>query len=345
MSIDLLCDWTPVYKKDDKHAKENYKPVTVLSCVNKVFERLLADQMKTKIDDSLSDGLKAYRKGSSCETTLHGSVEDWKLAKDNQPSVGILSTDMSKAFYSLYPPLMLRKLKAYGYQDLALNWLRSYLGSRLGRVHIGSVASTWRNVERGCPQGLVLGPLLWNIFQNDLSYTVTSGLSMYADDHQIYETGKDMGTVLTKFQYGATLVTKWYDVNLLQGNLKKYYTMNIRNKNTNCIDKTSITVNGKDNKHVSDVCMKASQRIGVIMRVRNLIPTEAKLQLYKAAILPHLTYCHLVWHFCRASDTRRLERVQERGLRAVFKDKVSTYQQLLKKAKLPSLLNRRLQDI
>ena len=81
------------------------------------------------------------------------------------------------------------------------------------------------------------------------------------------------------------------------------------------------------------------------MRLRNLIPTEAKLHLFKAAILPHLTYCHLVWHFCRASDTRRLERVQERGLRAVFKDKQSSYQQLLVKAKLQSLYNRRLQDI
>ena len=130
-------------------------------------------------------------------------------------------------------------------------------------------------------------------------------------------------------------------------------------------DKTSITVNGKDimesdnlellgvtidcglnfNLHISNVCKKASPRIGVIMRLRNLIPTEAKLHLFKAAILPHLTYCHLVWHFCRASETRRLERVQERGLRAVFKDKQSSYQQLLVKARLPSLYNRRLQDI
>ena len=141
--------------------------------------------------------------------------------------------------------------------------------------------------------------------------------------------------------------------------------MNIRNKSVNHDDKTSITVNGKDimesdnlellgvtidcglnfNLHISNVCKKASQRIGVIMRLRNLIPTEAKLHLFKAAILPHLTYCHLVWHFCRASDTRRLERVQERGLRAVFKDKQSSYQQLLVKARLPSLYNRRLQDI
>ena len=71
----------------------------------------------------------------------------------------------------------------------------------------------------------------------------------------------------------------------------------------------------------------------------------AKLQFYKLAILPHLTYCHLVWHFCRASDTRRLERLQERGLRAIFRDRQSNYQQLLDEANSPTLYNRKLKDI
>ena len=95
------------------------------------------------------------------------------------------------------------------------------------------------------------------------------------------------------------------------------------------------------NEHINDVCNKASQRVGVIMRLRNLIPTMAKLVLFKSAILPYLTYCHLVW----ASDTCRLERIQERGLRAVYKDTKSSYHQLWNRANLPTLLNRRLQDI
>ena len=66
------------------------------------------------------------------------------------------------------------------------------------------------------------------------------------------------------------------------------------------------------------ISFQFSQRIGVIMRLRNLIPTEAELQLYKEAILRHLTHCHLICHFCRASDTRRLEGLQERGFGAVF---------------------------
>ena len=81
------------------------------------------------------------------------------------------------------------------------------------------------------------------------------------------------------------------------------------------------------------------------MRLRNLIPTQTKLQLYTAAALPYLTYCHLIWHFCRVSDSRRLERIQERALRAIYCDKHSSYGQLLSMAGLSTLHNRRLQDI
>jgi hypothetical protein len=81
------------------------------------------------------------------------------------------------------------------------------------------------------------------------------------------------------------------------------------------------------------------------MRLRNLIPTSAKLVLFKGAILPYLTYCQLVWHFCKASDSRNIERLQERGLRAVYKDHYTTYSELLKRAQLPTLKNRCLQDV
>lgn len=70
-----------------------------------------------------------------------------------------------------------------------------------------------------------------------------------------------------------------------------------------------------------------------------MIPTEAKLQLYKAAILPNIIYCYKVWYFCKASDTRKLERVQERALRAVYNSKTVTHDELLSKAKLPNLVN------
>jgi len=95
--------------------------------------------------------------------------------------------------------------------------------------------------------------------------------------------------------------------------------------------------------HVSNVCRKASCQTGVLLRLRNLIPISAKLHIVKFAILPHLTYCQAVWRFCRSSDARKLERIQERALRAVYCDNKSTYEELLQRAKLPTLLTRRLQ--
>ena len=357
-------DWTPVHKKDDKYSKENYRPITVLPCVDKVFEQLVGTQLTAGFDSHMYEYSSAYRKVHSCETTLINLVEGWRKARDNKLAVSILSTDMSKAFDSLHPPLLLSKLKAYGFQDSTVQLLNSYLSNRKYRVKLGNHVSSHRTVSRGCPQGSALGPLLWNIFQNDLSYCVTTNLSMYADDHQIYHTGCNQSSVTSKLRDSARTATKWYDHNLLAGNLKKYQTMNIGYSQDNsaahaiCVNNEEIksveslnllgvAIDSKLNftDHISSICKKASQRIGVIMRLRNLIPTKAKLVLFKSAILPYLTYCHLVWHFCRSSDARKLERLQERGLRAVYRDKISSYSQLLKRAELPTLMNRRLQDI
>ena len=98
-------------------------------------------------------------------------------------------------------------------------------------------------------------------------------------------------------------------------------------------------------EHVKSIAVKAGRLVGVKMRLGNLILEKVKLQLYRTVILPHLTYCSVVWHFIKASDTRKLERIQERALRAIYRDKVSSYEELLATAGLPTLFNRRLQDI
>ena len=98
-------------------------------------------------------------------------------------------------------------------------------------------------------------------------------------------------------------------------------------------------------KHVSEVCKRAGRKVDVPTRLRNMLSARAKLITYKSAILPQLTYCHIVWNFCRSSDNRKLERIQERALRAIYNRKSGNYDELRKLAKLPTLKNRRLQDI
>ena len=113
--------------------------------------------------------------------------------------------------------------------------------------------------------------------------------------------------------------------NLLQVNVPKYQSMLMGSRLINFVMTTveicqiirSIHLDSELNfsEHIcSCVCKKARQQIGVLRRLKKVIPTYAKLQLYKAAILPHLTYCSTIWHFCRASEKRKLERVKEGAL-------------------------------
>ena len=155
-------DWVPVFEKGNKQDIKNHRPITVSATViGKVFEQLLSKPLTSFIDHILSNNLTAYRKDPNCETSLTGLVERWKQAVDNRNVVGVLSTDMSKAFDSLYPPLLINKLRAYGFSDNSLTLMRSYFTSRKNRVRISQeTTSDWYATTRGCPQGSAFGPLL-----------------------------------------------------------------------------------------------------------------------------------------------------------------------------------------
>ena len=93
------------------------------------------------------------------------------------------------------------------------------------------------------------------------------------------------------------------------------------------------------------MCSTANSKIGVLTRMRKLVLEKTKSRLFKTVILPELNYCWIVWLVIRASDKHELERMQKKGLWAVFNDNTSSYNVLLKKAALPTLYNRRLQDL
>ena len=294
-------------------------------------------------------------------------VEDWKLAVDRKELVTILSTDMSKGFDSLSHSLIIKKLSAYGFRSGSLELIRSFFDKRSNRVKINGHTSDWRTMKRGCPQGSSFGPLLWNMFQNDIAFYVDeSNLTIYADDHKMYVAGKNHEAVESKLKTQGQLALIWYKNNFLLANIDKFQSLTINPRNIDADNKSNVLIidDHKINKtehikllgvyideslnftkHTSETCTKASQKVGVLVRLRNLIPCQAKLIPYKTAIMSHLTYCHLVWHSCRSSDRRKIERVQERALRAVFKSTTETYEALLERAELPTLYNRRLQDV
>ena len=126
---------------------------------------------------------------------------------------------------SVCPPLLIGKLESYNFSGSALNLLHSYFSHRQNRVKLGPVNSQCKNTIRGCPQGSSFGPLLWNSFQNDLTYITEEKISMYAYDHHIFASGASAIIVEGKLLSEGSKITKWYKENLLQVNVQKYQSM------------------------------------------------------------------------------------------------------------------------
>ena len=129
-----LADVTPVFKKEDAFLLKNYKPVSVLPVVSKIYERIMQKQILEYIDKHLSPHLCGYRKGCGTQTALISMLEKWKLSIDNKSFAGGVLMDLSKAFDKINHPLLLTKLHAYRFSKQALAIICSYLSNRTQRI-------------------------------------------------------------------------------------------------------------------------------------------------------------------------------------------------------------------
>ena len=204
----------------------NYRPITVLVAFNNIFERILSMQLCDYFQDKFSPYLSAYRKYYSCQTALLRLLEELRTALDSKEHAAMVGIDLSRAFDCLPRELLLSKLKSYGLSENSVKFLASYLGNRFQRVKIGDAYSTWLSLCKGVPQGSVLGPLLFNIFLNDLLLLPdNSNINSYADDTQLFLHGLKPTTTQTTLQSDLTLVSDWFQANGMTTNPSKCLSM------------------------------------------------------------------------------------------------------------------------
>ena len=150
-------DITPVHKKNSKSAKNNYRPVSILSNIPKLYERIMFKQMSEYFESSFSSKYQCgFRKGFSAQHCLVSMLEKCKSATDNKKSFGTLLADLSKAFNCPLHDLLIAKFNAYGFNMSALQFEHSYLKNYMQKTKINSEYSSWEEIMFGVPQGSII---------------------------------------------------------------------------------------------------------------------------------------------------------------------------------------------
>ena len=351
-SLMKMSEISPVFKKADNLCKENYRPINLLTVWSKVFERILSDQLTHFFTKILSPKVSAYRKGYSCQHVIIDLTEFWRKSLDDNEYVGTISTDLSKAFDSMPHGLLIAKLNAYGLSPDACGMVMSYLHDRKQRVKINGALSEWSVINRGVPQGSVLGPLLFNIFINDLFYVKISGkLTNYADDNNLSDADVSLNTLRSKLSKDTSTVVHWYTENSLDANPSKFQcsvmnrkggldaTIPVQDISLESADHIKILgitldVNLNFKPHITNICRSGSRQINALRRLSKVLTISARLKIYKSFIASNFSYCPITWMFCGKVNSKKLEKLQERAIRFVYNDFTNSYKELLDRGNL-----------
>ena len=206
-----LANITPVFKNESRNHKNNYRPVSILPLISKVFGKIMNNRLSIYFEEILSKFQCGFRKGFSTQCCLLLMLEKWKGAVDNNQVFGALLTDLSKAFDCISHDLLIAKLNAYGLSLSALKLVHSYLQNRKQRTKIRSSYCLWEEIVSGVPQESILGPLLFNIFLCDLFLSIENNyFTNYADDTTPYVIGNNPDEVVSELRDITEKLFTWF---------------------------------------------------------------------------------------------------------------------------------------
>ena len=329
---------TPIFKKEDPSVVSNYRPISLLSAVGKVLEKIVHKHLFNFVRDNdiLSALQSGFIPGDSTVNQLIDIYNTFCKSLDELKEVRAVFCDVSKAFDRVWHKGLLYKLESIGISDNLLLWFSDYLSERKQRVVIPGATSSWKSIKAGVPQGSILGPLLFLIYINDIVDDIHSCIRLFADDTSLYiivdnpiQAAETLNADLAKIHAWAS---KW----LVTFNPSKSESI-ILSRKTNkplhpplIMDQQVINevtshkhlglIFSNDcnwHEHIDYIKSKAWSRINIMRKLKFQLDRKSLETIYISFIRPLLEYVNVVWANCTQYESEELEKIHNEAARIV----------------------------
>ena len=329
---------TPVFKKDDPTDCKNYRPISLLSTVGKVIEKIVHKHVFNFFKDNnvITSLQSGFVPGDSTVNQLVDIYNTFCKALDNGLEVRAIFCDISKAFDRVWHKGLLAKLKSVGITDSLLNWFQNYLRDRKQRVVLPGGLSEWENISAGVPQGSILGPLLFLVYINDIVQEINSTIRLFADDTSLYIIVESPEEAANTLNQDLNRISAWAEKWLVSFNPQKTDSMILSRKTNKPIHPNILMnnqiiaevnhhkhlglifeTNGSWHEHIKLITAKAWQRVHVMRKLKSRLDRKALEIIYIAFIRPILEYADIVWCNLTKYEENELEKIQLEAARIV----------------------------
>ena len=327
------------HKKKSRTSVENYRPISLLSIIGKIYERILVTILTDHLEKHhlLSLNQFGFRKERSSSDLLLQMTASWNRSLDKGEDVYVIALDIAGAFDKVWHAGLIEKIKSFGIEGNLLSLIKDYLQDRVLQVVVNGHTSKEHKIKASVPQGSVLGPLFWNIYFNDILHLVPEAQA-YADDctlsfscnkdnhHQtilhINETLKTITSWGKKWQ--VMLASEKTQLMLVSRRSRPTNVPNIKLNGDEIIPEPNINILGIQfdetlsfAEHVKELASRAAKKFACLRRVVHILDDRGCQMLYNSQIRSLMEYSPLVWISCPPSYLRLLDKIQERVLRLV----------------------------
>ena len=243
-----LANIIPIFKKGARNLCCNYRPISLLSNLSKIFEKVMHIRLYTFLEDHelIYKNQYGFRQNHSTEHAITHMIELIKKKLDSKRFVGAIFLDLEKAFDTVNHEILLKKLYHYGIRGIALKWFESYLSNRQQKTEISNSDSDFQKVVCGVPQGSILGPLLFIIYLNDLHKAVNNSVTYhFADDTELSCWDTDKKRLQNKMNADLKNIFTWLCANRLSLNTLKTEFLIFKPNGIPSKERTILKINGK----------------------------------------------------------------------------------------------------